>query len=128
MILSGKSQDKLEELYSPDAIVFTGKARRPEPAMLAIARRTRKAPGSESMAEVGAVELQMAGDVAVASYTYKYLRARTGEDGAKQQRNTLYGRATQIFQMDKNGALRIVHEHLSAAAAPDESTTRVHGQ
>lgn len=128
LILSGKSQDKLEELYSPDAIVFTGKARRPEPAMLAIARRTRRAPGLESMAEVGAVEVQMAGEVAVASYTYKYLRAKTGGDGVKSQRNTLYGRATQIFQMDNKGALKIVHEHLSAAAAPDESTTRVRGQ
>lgn len=128
MVLSGKSQDKLEDMYSADAIVFTGKARRPEPAMLAIARRTRRTPGSESMAELGAVELQLAGNVAVASYTYKYLRARTGGDGVKQQRNTLYGRATQIFQMDSKGALKIVHEHLSAAAAPDESTMRVRGQ
>ena len=124
LILSGKSHDKLEDLYSADAIVFTGKAKRPEPAMMAIARRTRRAPSSGSTAEVGTLELQIAGGVAVASYTYKYQEARTGGDGAKSQRSTLYGRATQIFQMDTKGALKIVHEHLSAAVAPDESTAR----
>jgi ketosteroid isomerase-like protein len=126
-IISGKSHDKLEDLYSPDAIVFTGKARRPEPAMLAMARRARRAPASGSTAEVGALELQIAGDVAVASYTYKFQEARTGGDGARSQRSTLYGRATQIFQVDRKGAVKIVHEHLSAAAPPDENSARVAG-
>ena len=127
-ILSGKSHDKLEDLYSPDAIVFTGKAKRPEPAMLAMARRARRAPASGSTAEVGALELQISGDVAVASYTYKYQEARMGGDGTKSQRSTLYGRATQIFQMDREGAIKIVHEHLSAAVAPDENAGRAAGQ
>jgi len=122
LILSGKSKDQLEELYSPDAIVFTGKARRPEPAMLAIARRSRRgqAAGSNTSAEIGAVELQLSGDVAVASYTYQFQEERTGSDGGRSQRTTLYGRATQIFQADSKGAVKIIHEHLSAAAAPDE--------
>jgi ketosteroid isomerase-like protein len=128
LILSGKSHDKLEDLYSADAIVFTGKARRPEPAILAIARRARRAPSSGSSAEVGTLELQIAGDVAVASYTYKFQEARTGGDGAKSQRSTLYGRATQIFQVDSKGTVKIVHEHLSAAVAPDENTMRTRQQ
>jgi ketosteroid isomerase-like protein len=120
LILSGKSNDKLEDLYTVDGIVFTGKAKRPEPAILAIARRARRAPASAStMAEVGTLELQIAGDVAVASYTYKYQEERMSS-GGRSQRNTLYGRATQVFQTDRKGAVKIVHEHLSAAAAPDE--------
>jgi len=124
LILSGKSHDKLEDMYAADAIVFTGKAKRPEPAMLAAARRARRAPSSGSTAEVGTLELQIADDVAVASYTYKYQEARADGGGIRSQRNTLYGRATQIFQMDGKGTIKIVHEHLSAAAAPDENTTR----
>jgi hypothetical protein len=31
----------------------------------------------------------------------------------------LFGRATQIFQMDQKGSLRIVHEHLSSATNPE---------
>lgn len=125
LILSGKSKDRLEELYSSDAIVFTGKARRPEPSMLAMARRARRSPasGSTASAELGPVELQIADDVAVASYTYKYQEDRTGGDGGRSQRNTLYGRATQIFQSDNKGTIKIVHEHLSAAVAPDEGKT-----
>lgn len=122
LILSGKSKDPLEDLYSPDAIVLTGKARRPEPAMLAIARRSRR-PGSNTSAEIGSVELQIAGDVAITSYTYHFQEERAAADGSRSQRTTLYGRATQIFQTDSKGAVKIVHEHLSAAAAPDESKT-----
>ena len=129
LILSGKSKDQLEEMYSPDAIVFTGKARRPEPAMLAIARRSRRgqSAGNSTTAEVGAVELQISGDVAVASYTYQFQEERTAADGGRSQRRTLYGRATQIFQADSKGTIKIVHEHLSAAAAPDESKTTARG-
>jgi ketosteroid isomerase-like protein len=128
-ILSGKSKDQLEEFYSPDAIVFTGKARRPEPAMLAIARRSRRgqAASANTSAEVGAVELQIAGDTAVASYTYQFQEERVVADGGRAQRKTLYGRATQIFQADSKGAIKIIHEHLSAAAAPDESKTSTRG-
>ena len=125
LILSGKSSDKLEDLYSPDGIVFTGKAKRPEPAMLAIARRARRAPASTATtAEIGTLELEIAGDVAIASYTYKYQEERMSDDGGRSQRNTLYGRATQVFQACSNGAVKIVHEHLSAAVAPDEAAAK----
>src|SRR5215510_13461888 len=84
LILSGKSQDALEELYSADALVFTGKARRPESAMLAIARRARRAQQSTN-AEVGAIELQITGDVAIATYTYQYHSARSAGSGRLQR-------------------------------------------
>lgn len=121
-IMCGKSEERLDDLYAPSALILTGKARQPEAANLALARRARQiiAPGSNSSAELGAVEVQLAEPgVAIASYTYRFHQTRSGEGGKLQKRHTLFGRATQIFQRDKGGTLRIVHEHLSAATNPE---------
>jgi ketosteroid isomerase-like protein len=120
-ILSGNLADKLEEMYSPTAIVFTGKAKRSESAKLMAARRSRKLPGPalSSVAEVGSMDIQIVGnDVAIAAYTYSFNTQKILVNGSKMQINTLLGRATQIFQRGEDGAVRIVHEHLSAAAPP----------
>ena len=119
-ILSGKSKGNLEEFYSQDAIVFSGKSKRSEPAQLAAARRTRhlSGPVSDTNAELGQLEIQVVGDVAIASYIYQFQEARSGKDGSRMEKKTLYGRATQIFRLEDSGALRIVHEHLSAGEAP----------
>lgn len=122
-ILSGKLPDKLEGFYSPAAIVFTGRAKRSESARLVAVRRSRQPPATESSskAEVGSIDIQIVGpDVAIAAYTYSFSVQRIQADGAKVQLNTPFGRATQIFQRAEGGALRIVHEHLSAAAPPAE--------
>jgi ketosteroid isomerase-like protein len=120
-ILSGKSREKLEDLYSQSAIVFTGKARHSEPGKLTAMRRMRQFVGadSDSSAEIDPIEVQFAGqDVAIASYTYRFHSSKIHKDGSRVQRNTLFGRSTQIFQRDDRGTLRIVHEHLSSAAPP----------
>ncbi len=120
--MCGNSPSKLEELYSPSALVLTGKARKPEPVNLALARRTRQisGPSADAVAELGDVEILMGETgVAIASYTYKFHQTRSGEGGGLQKRHTLFGRATQIFQLDESGRLRIVHEHLSAATNPE---------
>jgi ketosteroid isomerase-like protein len=120
-ILSGNLADKLEEMYSPSAIVFTGKAKRSESAKLIAVRRSRQLPGHalSSRAEVGSIDVQIVGpDVAIAAYTYSFSTQKILADGSKVQINAPFGRATQIFQRGEDGALRIVHEHLSAAAPP----------
>lgn len=127
-IMCGKSRsnDRLEDLYSAAAVILTGKAKAPEAANLALARRARQvsAPGTGSDAELGTVEVQIADSgVAIASYTYQFHHTRPGEGGGLLKRHTLYGRATQIFQRDERGALRIVHEHLSAATNPEVEKT-----
>jgi len=109
-ILTGESKDKFEDLYSPDAIVFTGRAKRSEPARLALLRRMRQLANatSNATAEIGSVDVQVVGsDVAIATYTYRFQSTRT---------RTLFGRATQVFQLDGDGVLQIVHEHLSSAS------------
>jgi ketosteroid isomerase-like protein len=120
-ILSGNVAGKLEEMYSSTAIVFTGKAKRSESAKLMAVWRTRQlpGPGSGSKAEVGSIDVQIVGlDVAIAAYTYTFNAHKTRADGTKARLTTTYGRATQIFQRSEDGALRIVHEHLSAGAPP----------
>jgi len=120
-IMCGRSGENLEDLYFPAAMVLTGKARTPETANVVLARRARQisTPASGSTADLGPVEVQVPEPgVAIASYTYKFHHTRPGERGM-EKRHTMYGRATQIFQLDAQGALRIVHEHLSAATNPE---------
>jgi len=121
-ILSGKSNGSLEPFYAAGATAFTGKSKRPEFAALAVARRMRKlsAPEYELDAEVAEVEVQVLENAAIASYTYQIHAIRKQADGTRLEKNTRYGRATQIFQNDGNG-LQIVHEHLSAGEAPEEA-------
>jgi hypothetical protein len=125
-IMCGKSgpDDKLEDLYSPDALILTGKARKPEAASVALARRARQA-GKDSLVELGAVEIQIEEPgVAIAAYTYKFHQSRSSATGGVQKRHLLFGRATQILQLDRSGVLRIVHEHLSSANNPEVEKAR----
>ena len=130
-ILSGKLPDKLEDMYSATGIVFTGKAKRSESAKLMAMRRSRQLLGPTlcSRAEVGSIDIQIVGqDVAIAAYTYSFNTQKTLPNGGKVQINTLFGRATQIFQRGEDDALRIVHEHLSAAAPPAREKEPEHWQ
>jgi ketosteroid isomerase-like protein len=120
-ILSGKSNVRLEDLYSPSAIVFTGKAKQSERGPLTAMRRRRQYANSDavSTAELDPIEVRIAGpDIAIASYTYRFHSTKTNKDGSRTGRNTLYGRSTQVFQRNDRGALKIVHEHLSSAVPP----------
>ena len=121
-IMCGKSAGRLEEMYSPDALLFTGKARKPEPGTVALARRARQIAdaGLHSEVELGSMEVEMPeAGLAIATYTYKFHHGRVEHDGILRRHRTMYGRATQIFQLDRKGALLIVHEHLSAATNPE---------
>jgi len=124
-ILSGKSSENLESLYSATALVFTGRAKRSESGPLAAVRRSRQMSGPDASAssELDSIEVQLAApDVAIATYTYRFSSTRTGKTGGRDQRTTLSGRSTQIFQRDDKGAWKIVHEHLSSAVPPKLET------
>lgn len=121
-ILSGEQTDKLEEMYSPAATVFMGKAKRSESAMLMAMRTSRQRPerASASRAQVGSIDVQIVKpDLAIAAYTFSFHVRKNRADGTQVQLNTSFGRGTQIFQRGEDGALRIVHQHLSATAPPD---------
>jgi ketosteroid isomerase-like protein len=110
-----KSGRVLEQMYFPSASVFNTYARRSEPAQLMLARRLRKFGELKSSvsAKLGAVDVQIAGDMAIASYPYHFHSTKAGGDGSRIEIDVPYSRATQIFQADQNGTLRILHEHLS---------------
>jgi ketosteroid isomerase-like protein len=121
-IFSGRLSDKIEDMYAPTAVAFTGKAKRSESAKLIAMRRSRRLQGGVSSASVDevSIDVQVAGpNVAIAAYTYTYRAEKVRADGSKVQLDTLFGRATQIFERDQGGVLRIVHEHLSATDNPE---------
>ena len=121
-IMCGQSPGRLEDLYLSNALVLTGKARKPEPAHVAMERRTRQisAPAAEAVAELGMIDIEIIDSgIAIASYTYKFHNKRPDHSSGVIKRHTMFGRATQIFQQGTDGKLRIIHEHLSAATNPE---------
>jgi len=89
---SGQSGDKLEQFYAPDAIVFTGRSRRSEPAPLAVARRMRQIASSTSdlNAQVDQIDVQISEDVAIASYIYQFQAYKQNSDGGRLEKTTRY--------------------------------------
>jgi ketosteroid isomerase-like protein len=119
-IWTSKAEGKLEGLYFPTATVFSGTAKRTEPARLAVTRRIRQFFGPEvsMQVEVSLVEVQLVENVAIASYTYRFRGNRKKSDGSTVEMNALYGRVTQVFRLDEQGELRIFHEHFSNGEPP----------
>jgi len=115
--VSTKARDEYEAMYAPMGTVVSSSTRRPETARLMLARRVRQFfdPTISLVVELGAIEVQIVpGDVAIATYPYVLRSVKLNRDGTRSERETPNGRATQIFQRDEHGALRVVHEHLSS--------------
>ena len=104
----------MEEMYAPTAFVFGPYERQSQSARLMLARRLRKFSNqlSSMSVELGTIDLQMAGEVCVASYPYQ-LNLFTTSDAGRVHLHCPYSRATQVFQRDSSGSWRILHEHLS---------------
>jgi ketosteroid isomerase-like protein len=114
---TGKSADIMASMYAPYAMVFPTWATRPEPARLTVARRQREYfnPKTSITGYPGEIEVTLQDTTAVAVYTYQLhiVNSETGPRGTES--HTLNGRATQVFALDHEGKLKIVHEHLSVA-------------
>jgi ketosteroid isomerase-like protein len=113
-----KNADELMAFYSAESSVFSSLSPRPEPGRLAAARRQREYFHRDAniLATTGAVEVVMLGDrAALASYTFTFHATRIGgATGTALEEDIRHGRATQVFILDHDGKVRIVHEHLSA--------------
>ncbi len=115
----GKSKSQFEEMYSPSATVFAADARRGESARLMLVRRARELLGTASAvgAKLDAIDVQiLREDLAVASYAFHFNVTRNLPNGKRVSVDVPFGRATQVFQRDASGNLRIIHEHMSSAA------------
>jgi hypothetical protein len=122
-----KSKKQFDEMYSPTAVVFAADARRSEPARLMLVRRARElfGPASAVGAKLGSIDVQiLRDDLAVASYAFRFTVTRSLPNGKRVRVDVPFGRATQVFQLDADGILRIIHEHMSSAEAvsPEELT------
>jgi ketosteroid isomerase-like protein len=114
-----KSKNQFDEQYSPSATVFAADARRGESARLMLVRRARELFGAGSAvgAKLDAIDVQiLRDDLAVASYAFHFNVTRSLPNGKRVSVDVPFGRATQVFQRDAGGTLRIIHEHMSSAA------------
>jgi ketosteroid isomerase-like protein len=116
---ASKAQDRLEEVYDPEAIVFSSSAKSSESGRLTVVRRSREyfIPQASLHHSLGRIDVQAIGEqAAIASYVFRFEAKNVGGSlGAMRDERIMHGRATQVFIRDHDGALRIVHEHFSAA-------------
>ena len=122
-VFTSKAPELLEEFYAPDASVFSSMGVRSEPGRLAVTRRRREYFEKQTAVrvQVGMIDVDIVGDVAVATYTFKFHASRVAAGLGKAVEEDLeHGRATQVFVADADGRLRIIHEHLSAAFIREE--------
>ena len=115
---SSKSKAQFAEMYLPSATVFAVDARRMELARLMLVRRERElfGPTSSVAAKLGPIDVQFLGkDLAVASYPFHLSITRALPGGKRYQAEVPSGRATQVFQSNEKGVVRILHEHMSSA-------------
>ena len=116
---SAKLADSLEEFYSPQAMVFSSSAVRAEPGRLAATRRRREYfnAATRLRVETGPADILLLGaNIAVASYNFDFHASRvSGALGRTMDEDLQHGRATQVFALEDDGKLRIVHEHVSIA-------------
>jgi len=114
---TSKSAEILEDLYAHESTCFGPSSNRPEPGRLAATRRQREyfAPAAMLRSQVGHVDVIMLGETSgVASYTFQFHATKvTPAGGRAKEEHIAQGRATQVFSLDQDGVLRIVHEHFS---------------
>ncbi len=114
---SQKSKAAFAEMYLPSATVFAVDSRRVDLARLMLVRRERElfGPASSVAVKLGPIDVQFVSHLAVASYPFHLSITRALPGGKRYQAEVPSGRATQVFQRDEQGVLRILHEHMSSA-------------
>jgi ketosteroid isomerase-like protein len=114
---STKAEEKLGDFYAPNSSVFGSDATRTEPGRLAATRRKREyfQEGTSVHVSLSPIEVTLLGDnVAVAAYTFRFEASHVHHGLGQEDEDIQHGRATQVFTLEPDGRLLIVHEHLSA--------------
>lgn len=114
-----KDANALTEFYAHEATVFSSSGSRPEPGRLASARRQREyfQPKTTLSVKLGHMDVAMLGDsAAVCGYSFDFDASHVATGlGADGEEHIQQGRVTQVFCLDNDGQLRIMHEHISVA-------------
>jgi len=114
-----KSADGVAEVYSSNSMAFRVESTRLEPSILVARARAREFLHSSSNFEVdlGPVKVTMLGTTAaIATYAFTFRaqqRAKPNALGVTSGEHSKNVRATQVLEVDADGALRVVHEHFS---------------
>ena len=118
-VSAAKDSGQQSNFYCDDAFIFTSSSKRLEPARLVSMRRGREylARSTKLRVEVGAMEVALLGpDAAVSAYNLQFHAEQLPTEGtvAKSPEEHLQdARVTQVLLRSPEGALRIVHEHIS---------------
>ncbi len=119
-LFTSKSGDALAEFYSHDASVFSPLSERSEPGRVAVIRRTREYfhAAARVDAQIGPVEVRLlAEQVALATYTFSFTAVHVADEFRGETTLTLrHCRASQVFVLEPDGTLQIIHEHVSTPA------------
>jgi ketosteroid isomerase-like protein len=120
---SDRSVRLTEELYFSNATVFSANSRQCETAQAVLERRLREFRESRSgmKVEFGTINVQVVGDAAVAAYPYHFSGYKIHPDGSGYALDVPFCLGTSVMQLDKDGCLRALHEHLSAVEAAKKS-------
>ena len=112
-----KKYEQLRDCYSTEAQVFGTVTDRAESALTASSRRNIEyfAEHMKLQANLGTVTVQLVSErVAIANYTFSFSAVEIHPSGAAHNYETFSkGRATQVFVLDRDNTVRVVHEHFS---------------
>jgi ketosteroid isomerase-like protein len=116
--LSAKNAVEQQNFYDDQAGIFSTESKKLERARMVLLRRQREylTAATKTQVQVGEIDVELIGSShAVAAYTIQLdaqhvTRTSSDVDSEEHLRNA---RVTHIFQRQTDGALRIVHEHIS---------------
>ena len=112
-----KKDEQLRDCYSAEAHVFGTVTDRAESALTASSQRNIEyfAQHMKLQVNLGTVTVQLLSErVAIANYTFSFSAVEIHPSGAARNYETFTkGRATQVFVLDRDNTVRVVHEHFS---------------
>jgi ketosteroid isomerase-like protein len=118
---SKKEVDNQKNWYTDNAIIFATTSKRPEPARLVSVRRQREYldHATKMKVEIANIEVELLGaNDGYAAYVMQFHAEQIATFKASGQTVTEehmeHARVTQIFHREADGAIKIVHEHISA--------------
>jgi ketosteroid isomerase-like protein len=118
--LAAKEVIQQQNFYDDQASIFATNSNKLERARLVLLRRQREylSAATKTTVQVGEIEVEIIGNAhAVAAYTIRLDAkhvTRPSSSGSSTEEHLENARVTHIFQRQSDGALRIVHEHISA--------------
>jgi ketosteroid isomerase-like protein len=115
-----KSEQQLNDSYSPESTVFQIAMGRSEPGRLGAMRRAREYFNSDTRMELklSPIDVVLCGtDAGVASYTFQFQASGRDVGGKRIAEKLETVRATHVMHRDSFGKLRIAHEHFSVPVA-----------